>query len=81
MTEERLRMINQVNENMKYIAEVIKKMEEGYSFDIRLKGVRTPDSFSVIPFISESQRGVIEALINRSIRENLENYKKEFEKL
>ena len=66
---------------MKYIAEVIKKIEEGYSFDVRLKAVRTIDSFSVIPFLSESQRGAIEALINRSIRENLENYKKEFEKL
>lgn len=68
---------------MKYLAEVIKKKEEGDSFDIRLKSLRTItiDSFSVYPYLSESQRSEIETLIEKRLRENFDNYKKEFENL
>ena len=81
MTEERLKMINKIAEEMKFISEVIKKIEEGYTFEIRLKGVRTTDGFSVYPFLSEAQRSEIETLIEKRLRENFDNYKKEFEKL
>lgn len=81
MTEERLKMINKIAEEMKYLAEVIKKKEEGDSFDIRLKSLRTIDSFSVYPYLSESQRSEIETLIEKHLRENFDNYKKEFENL
>lgn len=81
MTEERLKMINKINEEMKYLAEVIKKKEEGDSFDIRLKSLRTIDSFSVYPYLSESQRSEIEDLVEKCIRKNLEDYRKEFENL
>lgn len=81
MTEERLKMINKIAEEMKFISEVIKKIEEGYTFEIRLKGVRTTDGFSVYPFLSEAQRSEIEDLIEKRLRENFDNYKKEFEEL
>lgn len=81
MTEERLKMINKIAEEMKFISEVIKKIEEGYTFEIRLKGVRTTDGFSVYPFLSEAQRSEIEDLVEKRLRENFDNYKKEFEKL
>ena len=81
MTEERLKMINKIAEEMKFISEVIKKIEEGYTFEIRLKGVRTTDGFSVYPFLSEAQRSEIETLIEKRLRENFDNYKKEFENL
>lgn len=81
MTEERLKMINKIAEEMKFISEVIKKINEGYTFEIRLKGVRTTDGFSVYPFLSEAQRSEIEDLVEKCLRENFDNYKKEFEKL
>lgn len=81
MTEERLRMINKIAEEMNFISEAIKKINEGYTFEIRLKGVRTTDGFSVYPFLSEAQRSVIEDLLKKSIRRNLEDYRNEFEKL
>ena len=81
MTEERLKLINKINEEMKCLAEVIKKKEEGDSFDIRLKSLRTIDSFSVYPYLSESQRSEILTLIEKRLRENFDNYKKEFENL
>lgn len=81
MTEERLKMINKIAEEMKSIAKVIEKIEEGYTFEIRLKGVRTTDGFSVYPFLSEAQRSEIEDLVEKCLRENFDNYKKEFENL
>ena len=81
MTEERLKMINKIAEEMNFISEAIKKIDEGYTFEIRLKGVRTTDGFSVYPFLSEAQRSEIEDLVEKRLRENFDNYKKEFEKL
>lgn len=81
MTEERLKMINKIADEMKFISAVIEKIEEGYTYEIRLKGVRTTDGFSVYPFLSEAQRSEIENLIEKRLRENFDNYKKEFEKL
>ena len=81
MTEERLKMINKIAEEMKFISEVIKKIEEGYTFEIRLKGVRTTESFSVNPYLSKAQRSAIEDLIKECIIKNLDDYRKEFEKL
>lgn len=81
MTEERLKMINKIAEEMKFISEAIEKIEGGYTFEIRLKGVRTTDGFSVYPFLSEAQRSEIENLIEKRLRENFDNYKKEFENL
>ena len=81
MTEERLKMINKIAEEMKFISEAIKKIDEGYMFEVRLKGVRTTDGFSVYPFLSEAQRSEIEELVKKYIRKNLEDYRKEFEKL
>lgn len=81
MTEERLKMINKIAEEMKFISEAIKKINEGYKFEVRLNGVRTTDGFSVYPFLSEAQRSEIEDLIERCIRKNLEDYRKEFKEL
>ena len=81
MTEERLKMINKIAEEMKFISEAIKKIEEGYTFEIRLKGVRTTESFSVYPFLSEAQRSDIEDLVKKCIIKNLDDYRWEFEKL
>lgn len=82
MTEERLKMINKIADEMKFISAVIEKIEEGYTYEIRLKGVRTTDGFSVYPFLSEAQRSEIEdLLVEKCIRKNLENYRNEFEKL
>lgn len=82
MTEERLKMINKIAEEMKSIAKIKEKMEEGhYRFEIRLSSVRTTDGFSVYPFLSEAQRSEIEDLVEKCIRKNLEDYRKEFEKL
>lgn len=86
MTEERLKMINKIAEEMKFISEVIKKIERGYTFEIRLRGVRTTEmrtteNFSVYPFLSEAQRSEIEDLVEKCIRRNLDDYRKEFEKL
>lgn len=81
MTEERLNMANLLAEKMKFISEVIKKIDEGYTFEIRLKCVRTTDGFSVYPFLSEAQRSEIETLIDKRLRKNFYNYKKEFENL
>lgn len=74
-------MINKIAEEMKFISEAIKKINEGYKFEVRLNGVRTTDGFSVYPFLSEAQRSEIEDLIERCIRKNLEDYRKEFEEL
>lgn len=82
MTEERLKLINKIAEEMKSIAKVIEKIEEGcYRFEIRLNSVRTTDVFGVTIFLSEAQRSEIEDLVEKCIRKNLEDYRKEFEKL
>ena len=82
MTEERLKMINRIAEEMKSIAKVIEKIEEGcYRFEIRLNSVRTTDVFGVTIFLSEAQRSEIEDLVEKCIRKNLEDYRKEFENL
>lgn len=81
MTEERLKMINKIAEEMKFISEAIKKINEGYKFEVRLNGVRTTDGFSVYPFLSEAQRSEIEDLVEKCIRRNFEDYRKEFEEL
>ena len=81
MTEERLKMINRIAEEMKSISEVVNKMKEGFEVDVRLKYIRTIESFSVYPYLSEAQRSVIEDLVKKLIRRNLEDYRNEFEKL
>lgn len=82
MTEERLKMINKIAEEMKSIAKVIEKIEEGcYRFEIRLNSVRTTDVFGVTIFLSEAQRSEIEDLVEKCIRRNFEDYRKEFEEL
>lgn len=82
MTEERLKMINKIAEEMKSIAKIKEKIEEGhYRFEIRLSSMRTTDGFGVYPFLSEAQRSEIEDLIEKRLRENFDNYKKEFENL
>lgn len=81
MTEERLKLINKIAEEMKFISEAIKKIDEGYTFEVRLKGVRTTDGFSVYPFLSEAQRIKIEGIVEKCMRKNLEDYQKEFETL
>lgn len=81
MTEERLKMINKIAEEMKFISEVVNKIEEGFQVDVRLKSIRTIDSFNVFPYLSEAQRSEIEELVKKCIRKNLEDYRKEFEKL
>lgn len=74
-------MINKIADEMKFISAVIEKIEGGYTFEIRLKGVRTTDGFGVTIFLSEAQRSEIENLIEKRLRENFDNYKKEFENL
>jgi hypothetical protein len=81
MTEERLKMINRIAEEMKSISEVVNKIKEGFEVDVRLKYIRTIESFSVYPYLSEAQRSVIEDLVKKFIRRNLEDYRNEFEKL
>lgn len=81
MTEERLKMINKIAEEMKSISEVVNKIKEGFEIDVRLKFIRTIESFSVYPYLSEAQRSEIEELVKKCIRKNLEDYRKEFEKL
>lgn len=81
MTEERLKKINWIADEMNSFSDVIEKIEGGYTFEIRLKGVRTTDGFSVYPFLSEAQRSEIEDLVKKCIRKNLEDYRKEFEEL
>lgn len=81
MTEERLRMINKIAEEMKSISEVVNKIKEGFEIDVRLKYIRTIESFSVYSYLSEAQRSVIEDLVKKFIRRNLEDYRNEFEKL
>ncbi len=81
MTEERLKMINKIAEEMKSISEVVNKIKEGFEVDVRLKYIRTIESFSVYPYLSEAQRSQIEDLVKKCIIKNLEDYRKEFEKL
>ena len=81
MTEERLKMINNIAEEMKSISEVVNKVKEGFEVDVRLKYIRTIESFSVYPYLSEAQRSEIEDLVKKCIIKNLEDYRKEFEKL
>jgi hypothetical protein len=81
MTEERLKMINKIAEEMNFISLVIERIEEGSQFDVKLESIRTIDSFSVYPCLSEAQRSEIEDLVKKCIIKNLEDYRKEFEKL
>lgn len=81
MTEERLKMINKIAEEMESISEVVNKIKEGFEVDVRLKHIRTIESFSVYPYLSEAQRSEIEDLVKKCIIKNLEDYRKEFEKL
>ena len=81
MTEERLKLINKIAEEMKFISEVVNKIEEGFQVDVRLKSIRTIDSFSVYPYLSEAQRSEIEDLVKKFIRRNMEDYRKEFKEL
>ena len=81
MTEERLKMINKIAEEIKSISEVVDKIKEGFEVDVRLKYIRTIESFSVNSYLSEAQRSVIEDLVKKFIRRNLEDYRNEFEKL
>lgn len=81
MTEERLKMINKIANEMNFISLVIERIEEGYTYEIRLKGVRTTDGFSVYPYLSKAQRSEIEDLVEKCLRKNLEDYRMEFEKL
>lgn len=81
MTEERLKMINKIAEEIKSISEVVDKIKEGFEVDVRLKYIRTIESFSVYPYLSEAQRSEIEDLVKKCIIKNLEDYRKEFEKL
>lgn len=69
-------MINKIADEMKFISEVIRKIEGDYTFEICLKGVRTTDGFSVYPFLSEGQRSEIEDLVEKCIRKNLDDYRK-----
>lgn len=66
---------------MESISEVVNKIKEGFEFDVRLKSIRTIENFSVYPYLSEAQRSKIEELVEKSIRKNLEDYRKEFEEL
>lgn len=81
MTEERLKMINKIAEEMESISEVVNKIKEGFEIDVRLKFIRTIESFSVYPYLSEAQRSEIEELVKKCIIKNLEDYRKKFEKL
>ena len=81
MTEERLKMINKIAEEMESISELVNKIKEGFEVDVRLKHIRTIESFSVYPYLSEAQRSEIEDLVKKCIRKNLEDYRKEFEEL
>lgn len=81
MTEERLKMINKIAEEMESISEVVNKIKEGFEVDVRLKYIRTIESFSVYPYLSEAQRSEIEDLVKKCIIKNFEDYRKEFEKL
>lgn len=63
------------------ISEVVNKIKEGFEVDVRLKYIRTIESFSVYPYLSEAQRSEIEDLVKKCIIKNLEDYRKEFEKL
>jgi hypothetical protein len=81
MTEERLKMINKIAEEMESISEVVNKIKEGFEIDVRLKFIRTIESFSVYPYLSEAQRSEIEELVKKCIIKNLEDYRKEFEEL
>nr|DAT96569.1 MAG TPA: hypothetical protein [Caudoviricetes sp.] len=74
-------MINKIAEEIKSISEVEDKIKEGFEVDVRLKNIRTIESFSIYPYLSEAQRSVIEDFVKKYIRRNLEDYRKEFEKL
>lgn len=74
-------MINKIAEEMESISEVVNKIKEGFEVDVRLKNIRTIEGFSVYPYLSEAQRSEIEDLVKKCIRKNLEDYRKEFEKL
>lgn len=52
MTEERLKMINKIAEEIKSISEVVDKIKEGFEVDVRLKYIRTIESFSVYSYLS-----------------------------
>lgn len=66
---------------MESISEVVNKIKEGFEVDVRLKYIRTIESFSVYPYLSEAQRSEIKDLVKKCIIKNLEDYRKEFEKL
>lgn len=81
MKQEQLEKMNKINEDIKFLTEVVNKIKEGFEVDVRLKYIRTIDSFSVYPYLSEAQRSEIEDLVKKYIRKNLEDYRKEFEEL
>lgn len=81
MKQEQLEKMNKINENIKSLTEVVNKIKKGFEVDVRLKYIRTIDSFSVYPYLSEAQRSEIEDLVKKFIRRNLEDYRNEFEKL
>lgn len=81
MKQEQLEKMNKINEDIKFLTEVVNKIKEGFEVDVRLKYIRTIDSFSVYPYLSEAQRSEIEDLVKKFIRRNLEDYRNEFEKL
>ena len=81
MKQKQLEKMNKINEDIKFLTEVVNKIEEGSQIDVRLKSIRTIDSFSVYPYLSQAQRSEIEYLVEKCIRKNLEDYRKEFEEL
>lgn len=81
MKQEQFEKMNKINEDIKFLTEVVNKIKEGFEVDVRLKYIRTIDSFSVYPYLSEAQRSEIEDLVKKFIRRNLEDYRNEFEKL
>lgn len=81
MKQEQLEKMNKINEDIKFLTEVVNKIEEGSQIDVRLKDIRIINSFSVYPYLSEAQRSEIEDLVEKYIRKNLGDYRKEFEEL
>lgn len=51
MKQEQLEKMNKINEDIKFLTEVVNKIEEGFQIDVRLKYIRTINSFSVYPYL------------------------------